>query len=308
MDTKNAEPSVAILMSTYNGEKFLDEQLESIASQTYTNNHLIVRDDGSKDSSRKIIEKWKKHIQIIEFSTSINLGPAQSFMELARNSGQYDYYAFSDQDDVWDKDKIEVAINKLNDINTPALYFSRSRYIDANGVLLSEDRLLNLKYMTVESEIVCGYCPGCAMVFNKALMDEVRQQRYRVIPMHDMVFIMTALAVGTVVYDVFPRFSRRMHTGNVIGREGKNRFQKLQQSYRRWIKDSKNYPLDKFVEDFIENTKNKNPQYDMDEMKAFVDYKKSLISKIKIYKSNRFITESKRGNRSFKIRLILGLL
>ena len=57
MDTKNAEPSVAILMSTYNGEKFLDEQLESIASQTYTNNHLIVRDDGSKDSSRKIIEK-----------------------------------------------------------------------------------------------------------------------------------------------------------------------------------------------------------------------------------------------------------
>lgn len=308
MDTKNAEPSVAILMSIYNGEKFLDEQLESIASQTYTNNHLIVRDDGSKDPSRKIIEKWKKHIHIIEFPTSINLGPAQSFMELVRNSGQYDYYAFSDQDDVWDKDKIEVAINKLNDINTPALYFSRSRYIDANGVLLSEERLLNLKYMTVESEIVCGYCPGCAMVFNKALMDEVRQQRYRVIPMHDMVFIMTALAVGTVVYDVFPRFSRRMHTGNVIGREGKNRFQKLQQSYRRWIKDSKNYPLDKFVEDFIENTKNKNPQYDMDEMKAFADYKKSLISKIKIYKSNRFITESKRGNRSFKIRLILGLL
>ena len=64
----------------------------------------------------------------------------------------------------------------------------------------------------------------------------------------------------------------------------------MQQSYRRWIKDSKNYPLDKFVEDFIENTKNKNPQYDMDEMKAFVDYKKSLISKIKIYKSNRFNT------------------
>ena len=227
---------------------------------------------------------------------------------MARNSGQYDYYAFSDQDDVWDKEKIEVAINKLNDISTPALYFSRSRYIDANGVLLSEDRLLNLEYMTVESEIVCGYCPGCAMVFNKALMNEVRQQQYRAIPMHDMVFIMTALAIGTVVYDVFPRFSRRMHTGNVVGREGKNRFQKLQQSYRRWIKDSKNYPLDKFIEDFIENTKNKNPQYDMNEMRVFADYKKSLISKMKIYKSNKFITESKQGNRSFKIRLILGLL
>ena len=58
MDTKNTKPSVAILMSTYNGEKFLDKQLESIAGQTYTNNHLIVRDDGSKDSSRKKIKKY----------------------------------------------------------------------------------------------------------------------------------------------------------------------------------------------------------------------------------------------------------
>lgn len=305
---KKMVPSVAILMSTYNGEKFLDEQLRSIYEQTFSSITLIVRDDGSVDATQEILKKWTDLIHVVQIPPTSNLGPAQSFMLLAENCGNYDYYAFCDQDDVWDADKIETAVHKLEGMSIPALYFSRSRSINSEGNLLSEDRILKPEYLTVESELTCGFCPGCAMVFNNELMKIVRKQHYRNIPMHDMVFIMTAFAVGKVIYDEDIHFSRRMHGGNVVGREGKNRLQKITQSYKRWIKDSKDNPYDEFVADFIDNTKDMNPAYDISEMNAFANYKKSFAIKKRIITSKRFVIDCRRGMRSFKARIILNLL
>ena len=98
---------IAVLMSTYNGQKYLDEQLMSIADQTFSKMMtLYIRDDGSTDNTLKIIEKWKKKIDIVFFQGE-NVGPARSFWKLLMNSEiQADYYAFCDQDDIWNGELI----------------------------------------------------------------------------------------------------------------------------------------------------------------------------------------------------------
>ena len=100
-------------MSTYNGHKYLDKQLKSIAEQTVVNHlTLYIRDDGSKDDTFDIIDKWKNKINIVLYKEK-NAGPAMSFWQLLMKSEvKADYYAFCDQDDVWDKDKIEKGIEK----------------------------------------------------------------------------------------------------------------------------------------------------------------------------------------------------
>ena len=92
---------VQVLLSTYNGEKYLKEQLDSIIAQKGVDVHILARDDGSKDDTIKILEGYE-NIDIIKGS---NIGVCKSFFELINKSGEYDYYSFADQDDVWDCDR-----------------------------------------------------------------------------------------------------------------------------------------------------------------------------------------------------------
>ena len=124
---------VQVLLSTYNGEKYLKEQLDSIIAQKGVDVHILARDDGSKDDTIKILEGYE-NIDIIKGS---NIGVCKSFFELINKSGEYDYYSFADQDDVWDCDKLVIAINKLEKCNSkPAVYASNTRLVDANLTFL----------------------------------------------------------------------------------------------------------------------------------------------------------------------------
>lgn len=125
---------VAVLVSTYNGEQYISEQLDSIINQTYDNIDIYVRDDGSKDNTRKILEKYAKEEKIIYIKSNKNLGYPEAFYELMRKAKKSDYYAFSDQDDIWYKDKIERGVEKLkqSDKNTPALFFANYDVCDMN--------------------------------------------------------------------------------------------------------------------------------------------------------------------------------
>lgn len=125
---------VAVLVSTYNGENYIAEQLDSIINQTYKNIDIYVRDDGSKDNTRKILEKYAKEKKIIYIKSNKNLGYPEAFYELMRKAKKSDYYAFSDQDDIWYEDKIERGVEKLrqSDKNTPALFFANYDVCDMN--------------------------------------------------------------------------------------------------------------------------------------------------------------------------------
>ena len=118
--------SVNVLMSTYNGEKYLSQQIESIINQKGNFDlRLIIRDDGSTDSTPEILEKYaKKYPKIISYYLEGNKGYNFAFFELLRFSPQADFYAFSDQDDVWIENKLDFAIKALQSANNniPLLY------------------------------------------------------------------------------------------------------------------------------------------------------------------------------------------
>ena len=125
---------VAIIMSTYNGEKYIQEQLDSLINQTYKNIEIYIRDDGSKDNTINIIKDYISKNDNISLVEGENIGFINSFFELLNMCDDADYYAYCDQDDVWMDDKISRAVSFLSntDKDKPALYFSNSDYCDSN--------------------------------------------------------------------------------------------------------------------------------------------------------------------------------
>lgn len=123
------EKKVAVLISTYNGEKYLKEQLDSILNQTYQNIEIVIRDDGSTDSTIDIIKEYQKRYHNITLKSGTNIGFIKSFFALLELADA-DYYAYSDQDDVWMENKIELAVNALNnaDNSKPNMVFGNSDY------------------------------------------------------------------------------------------------------------------------------------------------------------------------------------
>ena len=102
---------VAVLMSTYNGEKYIREQIDSILEQSGNFDlDLWVRDDGSKDSTQQILQEYAQQRKL-HWYTGENLGAAHSFIDLVRKCKGYDYYAFADQDDYWMTNKIQMGVN-----------------------------------------------------------------------------------------------------------------------------------------------------------------------------------------------------
>ncbi len=110
-----------VLLSTYNGEKYLAKQLDSLLEQELSPDKIIIRDDGSNDGTLSIIKDYAEQNKIIEYYCGENKGPAGSFWDLICNCEKADYYALCDQDDYWFKDKLKVAVETIEkeDNNIP---------------------------------------------------------------------------------------------------------------------------------------------------------------------------------------------
>jgi rhamnosyltransferase len=206
-----------VLMSTYNGEVFLDDQLRSIFAQEGVSVAVVVRDDGSTDTTEQVLERWRGSARLT-WAAGENLGPAASFMRLVSEAPPAQYYAFADQDDSWDPDKLSVAVDRLAGVQAgrPALYFSEKRVVDR------ELRPLNLTSPAAPrrsfgSSLLLSAGSGCTMVFNRALLEILRQHNQPAPGMHDHWIYKVCSAVGgAVVYDPVPHLSYRQHGSNVV--------------------------------------------------------------------------------------------
>ncbi|WP_022772880.1 glycosyltransferase [Butyrivibrio sp. AE2015] len=305
---ENDSKSIAILLSTYNGSKYLNEQFQTLYNQTYKNLVIYARDDGSSDNTREIIQRWKKKMSIKMVDASNNLGAARSFMELVYHCGNYEYYAFCDQDDLWDADKIEKAIKKIKDYDQPYLYFCNGRYVDENGAVTRDKTTVPTEDLNFWSAIVCGFCPGCSMVWNNELMKIVRRVNYRSLPMHDLLFCLSALAFGNVLYDETVHYSRRMHENNVVGRSGKSKIQLFKQRKKLWLKEGKKNPIGIFLQDIKRNLISENVIIDLEELEDFIQYKVSIKSKIELLINKKYISSNQRATCSFKVRILFNLI
>ena len=169
---------VLVLMSTYNGERYLKEQILSIINQNFDNISILVRDDGSTDSTIKILESFKKEYGNIDYyKGDMNVGPAQSFLQLINKAPlEYDYYFLSDQDDFWMPDKVHNAIDCMQGCCSAAMYYSATELVDQNlqhiGYNFRQPRFSkSLVYSFLKGSLISG----CTICINKPLISMLKK-------------------------------------------------------------------------------------------------------------------------------------
>lgn len=213
-----SEPKVNILLSTYNGEKYLVSQLDSLLAQTYRNITIYVRDDGSRDGTRDILQRYaqKGSVVVLNDVEHKNLGYMESFWRLLRESGQADYYAFCDQDDIWLPTKVELGIKALERENAklPLLYSSSFAYCDENMNLEGYPAPMKVP---IQFKDVMFYTPafGFTIIINKVLRDIALSAKcLKGIP-HDGWCQKIAASMGKIVYDTAQTAKYRRHSETV---------------------------------------------------------------------------------------------
>ena len=274
---------VEILMSTYNGEKFIEEQIKSIFSQKKHEVHLLIRDDGSKDNTIEIVKRLKRKFSI-DFYSGENLGPAKSFMDLVYHCGEADYYAFADQDDIWNLNKIGDAINFISArSDEPAAYCSNlTPAKDSNTIL--QDKLLSDCIATKYTQILsrCSDIFGCTMVWNKDLQNIiVSLNPPKELAMHDYWIALIAACYGVMLYDKDYKLLYRQHENNSVG-AGISKFRNWK-GRLAWIFNKTKFSAAITAEEML-NVMNQNENFNREfyeYTKLLKDYKNSIFSKYK---------------------------
>ncbi|MBO9127829.1 MULTISPECIES: glycosyltransferase family 2 protein [unclassified Rhizobium] len=216
------EAAVAVLLCTYNGEPFLEEQLESILSQDHRNLHLWVSDDGSSDGTMSILRRYQSRLGADRFV--IIEGPRNGFAAnfltlLCAPEIDADYYMFADQDDIWEGTKISCALKAMacEPSNAPLVYSSRTTLVDINNVEIGLSPLF-FRPASFRNAIIQSIGGGNTMVVNRAARDLARRANVQTIISHDWwLYMLVTGAGGKMIYDSVPRVRYRQHGSNLIG-------------------------------------------------------------------------------------------
>ena len=236
---------IAIIMGTYNGEKYIKEQIGSILAQDYKEWKLFIFDDGSRDDTEAIVNEYTKIYpgKIYFFKNKDNYGPAGNFFNGIKEAAvmlapDAEYFCFSDQDDVWVEDKLSRSLVKIMQIEDggPALVFSDVAITDKNLTITADSYFeaekvdktkISLNYLLMENKLIGG-----TVMVNRALVNlELKAEETGLIPykkakMHDWWFGLLAAAFGNIGYvEGFTEYYRQ-HGNNVVGGESFNSYLK----------------------------------------------------------------------------------
>jgi glycosyltransferase involved in cell wall biosynthesis len=255
-DMKN-NASVEVLLSTYNGEKYLEEQIDSIVGQSHSDWRLLIRDDGSKDGTVEIIKNYgdKYPEKMIVVESEGNIGVIKSFETLCR-SATADYLMFCDQDDVWLPTKIERSLSHLLALENK--YGSQKPLLVFSDMIVTDESLkticdsfwfysdLNPENVGLNKLLMKNVAAGCSMIFNRALLNMALPIPTDAI-MHDYWFMLVAASFGRISHFDDKTVYYRQHSGNRIGAHEKWRqpfFKRIYSFARRLLR----YRRDAFIE------------------------------------------------------------
>ncbi len=218
---------VAVLMATYNGIQYLDEQLQSIMGQTYRQWDLYVQDDLSQDGTPQLLQKsaaLDSRIHVLH--TDNKLGAKGNFIDLMRKVDA-DCYFFADQDDVWFPEKMQIALSELHRQETehpgkPIIVHSDLKVVDRN---LNEIAPSLWKMLRIAPDLLhtfdslAAHCllTGCTMLFNHKVRDLSLSMPTEAL-MHDAWMALVTLRNGGIISEVTqPTMLYRQHGSNTIG-------------------------------------------------------------------------------------------
>lgn len=228
---------IDVLMATYNGEKYLKEQIDSILNQTYQNIHLIISDDCSTDKTREILKTYEENERISVFYQEKNLGYVKNF-EFLLKQVENNLYMLSDQDDFWMPEKIEKSVEKLQNENLD-LVFGDLEVVDENlntiynsfSKFMLLDRKIKRELNTNKLQYLYNCMTGCTILSKKEFLDKIlplpTNSKYMI---HDYWMGLVISLNGKVGYLEEPYIKYRQHGNNQVGTDKiSHKFKKLEQ-------------------------------------------------------------------------------
>lgn len=220
---------VAILLASYNGDKYIEEQLKSLLKQTATNWTCYIHDDGSTDYTRKIIERYSKNYpdKFVVLEGASTKGAKYNFIYLF-SQVEAPIYMCCDQDDIWIKDKIRISLDEINLIEKkfgktlPILTFTDLIVVDSkmNEIAPSMNSYqgIDCSQLSINRLMVDNVVTGCTMTVNRSLRDMlIRVEDVTNIIMHDWYSALIASKFGVIKYIKTPTVLYRQHGSNEVG-------------------------------------------------------------------------------------------
>jgi glycosyltransferase involved in cell wall biosynthesis len=205
----SSDLEVDVLLATFNGEKFLKEQLDSLLLQVGVEINLLVGDDGSSDSTLAILATYSNSFKSMEIFTFDRIGVTRNFLTLLRHS-KSQFIAFCDQDDVWDSNKILKLAYAIRFVDSPAI---------AYGKILPFPKSHRVApYRTTLPRLIHqNSVQGCNLLFNDKLRKHILSLDPSLLVMHDWASVLLCVALGEVLFVPGSHTFYRLHPGNVVG-------------------------------------------------------------------------------------------
>lgn len=232
---------IAILMATYNGEKYVAEQIDSLFMQSYTDWELFIHDDGSTDKTPEIIDTFEKKYpdKVHVLHADACGGAKENFFFLLRQV-RAPYIMFCDQDDIWVPDKIEAtflqmrSVEQQSETEVPVLVFSDLSVVDSDLHLIAERmslyQELDPRRIHPENIIIQNVITGCTVMINQALAELAgRPTKLENIIMHDWWCALVAACFGKISFVDRPLVFYRQHEGNSVGAKKLNSWSYLKE-------------------------------------------------------------------------------
>lgn len=299
---------VLVLLSTYNGQTYLKEQIDSILNQKTSHQvDLMIRDDGSTDDTIRILKEYESKMPLrVKVCCEQNIGYLNSFFELIKQAEGYDYYALSDQDDVWLEEKIDVAVAQCETCayEGPLLYGSSSFLVNDHLEVMGETQK-NLKGITWDNVLIQNILPGHSQVFNDSLCqilkDDIDCSRIYV---HDFWITYMALLFGKVIFDNQSHTLYRQHGTNTVG-FGKNSIEWICERLKR-IGNSDNKKIATQIQYFYERYEKVMSEELKEKIGAFIHSQTSFGSRFSYLCKTPLHRQKDFETFLFKILYLLG--
>lgn len=301
-------PKICVLMSTYNGHKYIREQIDSVLNQQDVEVRLLIRDDFSTDDTVSILKEYASKDNRVKYYIGENVGPCQSFFDLIKKAGEFEFYAFCDQDDIWEREKLKTAIVKLNELDSrkPALYFSNLKVVDSvlnfNHYAFSKTINTSERYLG----LVDFFAVGCTEVFNIQAKKLLEKHLSVNCLMHDNWLFLICNFFGQVIYDHDSYINYRQHGNNVIG----NSVSKMKLLKQRIIRlfDYSQQPRYKNAVLLYNEFRDLLEEDDKYRLIKIVDYKKSFLNRLKLLIDFQIHASTIVRDLRYRVLILLGVI
>lgn len=297
---------VCVLLSTYNGELYLQEQIASVCAQEDVKVCLIVRDDGSTDSTAELLSRFQNEHQLKLIPGGVNLGPAISFLKLLESApDDCQFFAFCDQDDVWQKNKLARATTALAPFGDqlPAMYCSRLEVVDSSLRLLGLSRVP--KRMGFGNAMVENVAIGCTIVLNQRARSLIVSNLPGQCDMHDWWIYLVISCFGKVIYDPAPALRYRQHGGNTVGTSVNMRSELLKRISRFKNRSGGVFRSAQQAGEFLKSYGERIPVGKSELIRRFIRGKRSFFTRLRLVMSGEIWRQRRVDGLVLRILILL---